>query len=312
VRPDALGSFRLDDVEPGEYRLHVSNRRELLTYNQDLEITADLDLPLDIPTAAVQGTVRSAKTSRPLADALVSFQRIVGDGAPLGSITALSTDQTGTFTIDRLTAGSYRLTVTKDGYSPLELAVELAPGSTREDLDLGLSPTAGLELVVRFAPGLAAGPVTLAVLDRSGRPTIIETRLPGETGALRFPTVPPGTWELRVATPGSAPVSVLATVPGDPIPVELTAAAQLSIRIAELAESSLVTWVTLHAPDGRRFQTVDAAEGLREQWSLTAGAGTIAGVPAGVWTLRAAAPDGRTWERTVAIEGAGELSLTLE
>ncbi|MCP4657535.1 MAG: hypothetical protein GY856_19185, partial [bacterium] len=196
-RPDVTdhqGAFRSQDLRPGRYRLVVSNHPEQLLHNEDLELVGDRELLIEIATAQVSGSVISATSSRSLADALIYMQQLLGDGSQPGSLITVATDPEGAFAFGRLSAGRYRLTVRKDGYAPFEQILDVEAGAVVDALELLLSPTQGLDIIIRLASGRSPSPATVSVLDPSGRLVLTETRNVGPDGYVRFATVPPGTW----------------------------------------------------------------------------------------------------------------------
>jgi hypothetical protein len=78
-------------------------------------------------TYSVAGTVSEATQdgSRPVADASVS----VGNGA--SNLTA-STDESGKFSVEGLTAGTWELSIGKEGYEPLTMMLEVQASKTIE------------------------------------------------------------------------------------------------------------------------------------------------------------------------------------
>ncbi len=312
VVTDYHGRFRMEDLRPGRYRLGVTNHRQKLLHNEDLELLGDRELLIEVATAQVRGYVISATTRRPLANAMISMQRLLDDDSQPGSLIVMGTDREGAFTLGRLSTGRHRLTVRKDGYAPSERILDVEAGVAMDDLELLLSPTDGLDLVLRLASGRSPNPATVSVLEPSGRLLLTETRSVASDGYVRFATVPPGTWELVVSAPGAAVSRVMATVPGPPLDLVLADGARLEIRAPELIESNRVATLTLQGQDGRPFQGLGPTMRLRQQWNLTGGTGVVEGVPAGIWTLRAIASDGRLLQGTVAATGGLEYEVILE
>ncbi len=313
VLTDHQGGFRIEGLEAGRYRLGLSNPREMLLYNEEIEVWGDRELNLELATARLSGVVLSGATSRPLANAAVALLRLLGeDGSQTGSLITVTTGPEGSFHLAQLTAGRYRLSVHRDGYTPIERILNVEAGADLDGLELALAPAEGLDLVVRLASGQAPRSATVAVFDASDRLLQSETREVAEEGSTRFSTIPAGTWELVVSAPGGAATRTVATVPGTPIELVLPPASRLIVRVLPLVESNLVASLTLVGQDGRSFQIVEPSGALRREWSLIGGSGTIEDVPAGVWVLRVVTPDGRSWERTAATTGSPEIELILE
>ena len=313
VRTDYRGGFRIAELKSGRYWVGLANRREQLIYNQDIELFSDRELHIEIATARLSGTVISAATSRPVGDALVYTQQLLGhDGSQPGSLITVATNRRGRFTLGRLSAGRYRLTVREDGYAPAEHTLDIEAGAVLDDLQISLSPTEGLDLWVRRASGRPPELATLNVLDTSGSVVLTATRPLGEDGYARFASVPPGAWNLLISAPGVATTQVTAAVPGPPVELVLPEAARLEILVPTLVERNLIASVTLLGQDGRPFVGAGPAGALQQEWVLAGGAGVVDGVPAGVWTLTAVASDGQLWQRTVSVKSGLPVQVRLE
>lgn len=312
VVTDHEGTFRIEDLEPGRYRLNLANRRESLLYNEDVELYADRELDLEIATAEVRGRVVSAAGSRPLPDAIVFVQRVVDDSSEPGSLISLPTDAGGGFAFGRLSAGRYRLSASLDGYVPAERALEVAAGEVVDDVELRLELAAGLEVALRLAGGGVPDMATVAVLDERGVPLLHETRSPDAEGMAQFPTVPAGRWSLLLGAPGAAVTRTTAEVPGPRLEVLLTAETRLAIRIPELMAENQFATVSLAAEDGRPFLGLDRTGSPQSHWTLAGGAGVVEGVPPGTWTLSATAADGRSWRQTIFASPGSQLEVILK
>lgn len=311
VETDLDGRFRVGDLSPGRYRLGLAHRPRTIVYNEDLEISGDDDRLIEIASVRVTGRVISSATSEPLADVLVAMRQLLG-AAGDGSLLTAGTDERGIFSFERLSAGRYRLSVRADGYEPAERLLDLPPGAGREDLELALASTAGLDLFVRLASGRTPRFVHLRALDAGGLLAVAETRVADDGGYVRFPTVPAGAWELLVSAPDAAAVRVAAEVPGDPVEVVLPSAGRLEVRVPALLETEEVATVAVADAAGRPFVDVDAGGELRDTWRLVGGRATVPGVPAGVWTLLASSPAGRSWTATVTTTGGPVVEVILE
>jgi hypothetical protein len=199
-----------------------------------------------------------------------------------------------------------------DGYEPGEQALEVAAGADVGGLSIALKPPDGLRLLVRLASGQRPRMVTVKALDPTGRPVMVQTRVIAADGFARFASVPPGTWDLLIGARGGALGRKRATIPGEPIEVVLLDAGRLKVRVPALVESEVIGQITLLASDGTAFLRMDVNGEVEQQWPLAAGRATIEDLPAGQWTVRASAPDGRTWTRAVATTGGPDIALSLE
>lgn len=300
---DWEGAFRFEDVKPGGYRLQAISQRELLNHSEELRIDADRDVLVEIAAVRVSGTVVDAGSGAPIESAVVALRRL--SGAEAAFMVAIGTDREGYFALPAVTEGLYRMTVTRDGYAPSEREVDVHAGASLQEMRIPLDPAAGLELDVRLASGGRPPHVTAAVLDGSGRQILFEARSVDASGLARFPTVPAGSWEVLVSTPGAAPASVSARVPGGPVPVVLEKAGRLVVRVPALAASDQVATLTLRGGGGA-FRALSSYGTVQAEWRMGGGMAVVEGVPAGTWSLTVTAPDGRSWSGTATTAGADQ------
>jgi protocatechuate 3,4-dioxygenase beta subunit len=313
VTTDHAGAFRLEDLEAGSYRLAVSNPRELVTHTEDLDLTADRDVVIEVRTVELRGRVVAETTGEPIAEALVQLYQYLGEpGGEPASLYTVATGPEGRFRQARLAAGSYRLVIQKDGYAPAERWLDLGPAAAAEDVEIALAPTQGLDLVVRLASGRAPVVVTVAAFDRAGRLALTEARGLTPEGYTRFATLPPGEWELWVAAPGGAVERRWVTVPAGVVEIVLPPAARLRVRVPALAGSNQQATVTLTDAAGRPFQAPEAGGPPRGEWRFAAGVGVLDGLPAGAWIVTAVGPRGEVWQRPVALAAGTETEIVLE
>ncbi len=312
VATDRDGGFRLEDLEAGSYHLALDNARELITHYQEVELSADRHLDIEIATVRLRGRVVSAETSEPIAGAQVTVQRMLGpDGTQPGPVVGLVAGPEGTFEVERAAAGWQRLTARKAGYAPGEETLELRSGD-EVTVELSLSPTAGLELVVSLASGARPSYAAVIVHDPSGRPVTSESARVVDDGHARFHTVPPGTWDLLVTAPGGAVKRIQATVPGESLPVVLADAGRLQVRVPSLHGSDRRAILTVVEANGPTFLGLDAGGVLRQQWEVVNGLATVDGIPAGLWTLQVVDAAGQRWEGTHQTPGGGSVEALLE
>ncbi len=295
VVTDYQGVFELQDLEPARYRLSVSNARELLNHSRDVSVFGPREIRVDLQSAAVSGRVVSADGSRPLPEALVIFTQLL-PGGDTGSMVSMVVSEEGTFHVARLTPGRYRLEARKDSYAPSERFLEVRGGEDREGLEIPLKATEGIEISARLASGRFPESLLLTVLDTGGQLVFSELRIGLEGGTAWFPTVPSGTWNLLVSTPGGAATRVPATVPGPTLEVVLPDAGRLRVQVLALSESNLLATLRLADPQGVPFEAVDGTGQPQREWKVTGGTAVIKAIPAGTWSLQVVASDGQVWQ----------------
>jgi protocatechuate 3,4-dioxygenase beta subunit len=306
VRTDHQGTFRIEDVEPGRYRLDLLDPQRALSHGEGLDLTADRHVVLELESVPLRGVVVSATDGAPLADVLVLVRKVGG------SLTTLGSDAEGRFTVAHITPGSYRIEARKDGYAPTERPLAVVAGTTPEPVELALEPAGGLTLRLKLVSGEIPGVTTLSLFDTEGRKILTDTRAPTDAGYVHFPLAPKGTWRLLVSTPGAAPTELTATIPGPLVELTLPSAAPLTVRVPALVEYPSAALLTLLASDGQPIRRVDPGGDIRRQWPFIGGRATVDDLPAGHWTVRIEAEDGRQWDRRAITDGALPVVVTVE
>ncbi|MEM7353530.1 MAG: carboxypeptidase regulatory-like domain-containing protein [Acidobacteriota bacterium] len=313
VTTDFEGRFQVQDLAPGRYRIELIHRAEQLYYNEDFELISDRDLTIAIAASRVSGTVVSAVDSQPVAAALIALQQLLGPARDQeASLFTFGTDEAGYFSKERLTSGWYRLTVSRNGFQPVQQEIEVPAGFDLDNLQFELEPTDGLEVAVRLASGRRSYYVTAAAYAADGSRVFAESRVLDDQGLARFQTIPPGTWQLEVSATGGATIRTPVTVPGPPVELVLPDAGRLKVRIPALVESSEVATLTLVAPNGEPFRHLEVGGVMQQRWDLTGGKATLEGVPAGAWQLTAIAPTGQSWVGSAITTGGPDVEVSLE
>jgi uncharacterized GH25 family protein len=308
VTTDFEGSFRVEDLKPGSYRLQVVSQRESLNHSEELRLDADREIVVEIAASRVSGTVVDAGSGAPIEAAVVALRRLEGEEAAF--MVASGTDDDGYFALPNITEGVYRMTVTRDGYAPDERRVDVHAGANLQEMTIPLKPADGLDLEVALASGGRPPYVTAAVLDGSGRLVLFETRAVDGSGRARFPSVPAGSWELLLTAPEGAPTSLRVEAPGPPVPVILPPGGRLTVRVPALATTDQVAVLTVRGANGTPFRNLSPYGTIQSQFNVTGGRAVVENLPAGAWSLTVTAPDGRTFTGAVSTGGVdAEASL---
>jgi len=309
VTTDHRGTFRVEDLEAGRYLVEVVHSERMLSQSQELELTTDREIVIEIVPGVLTGTVVDAETGEGVVDALVYLQRFLGGTEP-GPLTTVGTDADGSFVTATLAPGRYRLTVRADGYAPAERRLDVVAGVAAEPVTIEIEPTVGLRLTVRRSEGPPPIRATVVVFGQDGRSVHAEEALLSAYGYGYLRQVPPGSWTLLIKAPGSAAAIARVTVPGDPLEVTLPPGAPLTVRVPALLESNAAAVLTVTAADGTRHLGVDPGGTLRQSWPLTGGKATVPDLPAGSWLLEVTAVDGRLW--TASAVTAGDAAAIVE
>jgi protocatechuate 3,4-dioxygenase beta subunit len=131
------GSFQLTVPAPGRYDLFIYAPFGTIGSVQSVEVEEKRELTIDIPTGGVSGRVVSA--GAPLPDAVVAIQGILKIPPNEFSVPSVRSDGSGVFEVPRLAAGTYKLTVRKEGFSPAAETVEVRPGAAAP-VEIALKP----------------------------------------------------------------------------------------------------------------------------------------------------------------------------
>lgn len=305
------GAFRIDDLAAGRYRLDVHQPARALSYVEDLELTADQELVLELEAVPLVGAVISATTDEPMEDALVYVYKLLANGET-GSLTTVPTDAEGGFVVAHVTAGRYLVAARKDGYAPAEQSIEVTAGAPPAPVLLRLAAAGGVTLTVRFDSGEVPSFVTVSAFDAAGNKRFTDTRYLTDRGYVSFEQLPAGTWNLLVSAEGGAPAWISVTAPGYEPGVVLSHAAPLVVRVPALMEAGAAGTLTLAGEDGEPFFQVEPGGAIRSQWTVSAGLVTLTNVPAGVWSVRVDGARGGTWIGTAVTDGRAPSQVSLE
>lgn len=300
------GSFRIEDLLPGSYRLDVLDPSRALSHLEEIAITADREVVLDLVSERLDGRVVDDETGAPIADALVYVR-----GGADGSLVTVGTGPDGGFLLAHLTPGTYEVSARKDGYAPDQTTVRVEAGAETPPAVLRLAAAAGLTLTVRAGTGPPPGFVTVSAFDGSGRKIHTDTERVTDNGFAYFQQLPPGRWNLLVDAQGTAAEWVSAEVPGAQ-EVVLSPAALLSVRVPALIESGGAGTVTVASASGEPFFEVEPGGTLRDRWPLEHGLATVPDLPAGEWTVRVTSAGGEAWTAPAATDGVTPAQVTLE
>lgn len=292
---DHAGSFSIDGLESGSYRVNLRDYTSGLAYNETVELGTSKEIVLDLPTARVTGRVVDSSDRTPLAGVTLTLNS--DDPGMQGRIPlhAATTDQEGRFEITSIADGAWRLSANLQGYAAISRPVMVQFDKAADDLDLKMDATEGVTIEARLPSGSAPSDVTLAVLDPSGGALISGSYPTGENGRVRLSTVPPGEWELIVSAAGSATTKVQARAPGATVPVMLAPATRLRVTVPDLQETGALAMVRLSDAAGKVFHSLGWSGRPQSEWRMAAGQLELDSLPPGAWKVTVKTPDGRTW-----------------
>ena len=202
---DAAGHFDLGRIEAGEVVLSASppgaSLMDGMGHNKVVTLAKDEHKLVDMAfsTGGVRGKVSSAADGRPLAGVKVRAAAGSDEGTWFGQASAV-TGPDGSFQIDTVAAGEYRLTASTDGYANAtgqafrvtEMQVVSAP-------ELRLAAALRAEGVLSVSGD--AKPTWMWLVATSADGTTRDTaQVDRKTGAFSFDGLAPGSWTLTLAT----------------------------------------------------------------------------------------------------------------
>ncbi|MFI7402596.1 MFS transporter [Streptomyces sp. NPDC049541] len=200
----ADGSYGVDAPAAGSYVLIAS--ADGFQPQASTLVVADRPVSYDVllsGTSGLAGSVRSADSGAPVADAVVIVTDVRGEVLTTGR-----TDGLGEFTVTDLVPGTVTLAVNSAKHRPLALPVEIGgAGTTR--IEVELRPGAHVRGTVRGA-GAPLSDARVTLVDAAGN--VVATTRTGHDGAYAFSDLDSGAYTV-IAT-GYPPHAATVTVPG--------------------------------------------------------------------------------------------------
>ncbi len=292
TKTDHEGRFRFEGLEAGSYNLQLLGNNRFR--DEELEITADRDILIDLRGVAISGRVVDASDRRPLANAMVTATPADGDHAQADT----TTDSRGVFVLRDVPEGTWKVEASLAGFAPAEVDVQAAAGAPVNGVELALQAAEGLILEVVLPSGQPPGAVGIWVLDTAGRLISSGVHPTGEDGRVRITDVPSGVWELILDVAGSPLVSLPVSVPGHAGRVVLPLPSALDLWVTPLVNERIAAKVRLTDESGRLFR-VPGPGGVLSELILNAGSGRFERIPAGTWRITVTTADGRIWTENV-------------
>jgi Carboxypeptidase regulatory-like domain len=306
------GSFRVEGLPEGNFRLSVLDRESGLAHGEEVEITADADVRIDVSTARISGRVRDAIDFSPIEGAAVSAttdDEAAGSMPSFGRVKTVRSDARGYFSFGEVAEGAWKVTAIKSGYGPAEQTVSVQGGSPIEDLDLSMSATEGLSFEVVLASGRPPGLVQAAFLDGAGNRVAGGTfETPG--GEAWITTVAAGSWEMLLMAENGAQQRIPVVVPGKLGRIVVPPGGRLQVDVPELREGAVSATLRLSGPDGRPYLFLDFRGNANSELTLRGGMARAGNLASGSWTVQVVASDGRSWSKSVSVAPDAETAVS--
>lgn len=220
---DEAGNYTVSGLEAGEYSVLVADSQRFNPYQTTYQVRAGAStFDIDYKIASVRGRVVDAGTNEPLPDVTVNFRP--STSGEMRFARAAMTDPNGNFSMESVSAGTYTLTASREGYGT-EVREETFGDSGRDGLELRLSRNDGVSLhVVDGRDGRQIN-AFVTVFDAAGRivyesmgmrfgssDTTSDTHLP----------LAPGSYTATLFMTGYAATSVRVTSPSPRQTVSMT------------------------------------------------------------------------------------------
>ncbi len=302
------GTFRLEGLEAGTYLLNVMSMTTRARHREEVEITGDDDVLIEIVTARISGWVRDAFDHAPISGATLRAKSTDEGSSSSGS--GGETDSRGYFTLTAIPEGSWKITAQHAGYGPAEVHVDVR-GRTVEEVELTMTPTEGLYFEVTMPMGGAPSRIEAAVL--TGDEVVVSGSFETtDNGRVRMTEVPPGSFELLVTASGAAMTSMPVVSPGRLGRIVLPPAGRLRLTVPELETQPSAATVGLSGPAGRPYRQLRWGGRVTTEVSLRSGRATVEGLEPGAWTLTVTAADGRSWSGQAQVATGSTSEVVLE
>lgn len=309
ARSDSEGRYVVEGVKASRYRLHAETNSGL-AHDEEVEVEGDTEVNIELESARLSGYVLDSEDGSPLEGVVIHLDSDAGSAIP-SIFGNQKTDSTGFFLFPETGAGSWTLRLTLAGYEPLEQALELAPGESRENLELRLQKRELFRLRLRSSSGPVPSFVAVAALGVAGEDFPTALLRVGAEGWLELDELPEGHWTLVLAG-NEFGVAETSVSPGTTSEITLHPAARLRVQVPELMVTEEDAMVVLHGADGRALRVPEFPKGVREQIMLPAGQTVLNGLPAGSWSVTVTTTDGRRWTADVALAARAQTEVVLE
>jgi len=309
------GTFRMEDLEQGTYVLSVfSGSIASPRHQQEIELIGDEDVLIELVMARIAGWVTNAFDHTPVVGARLRIEPLEeGDeGAVtffIGGDFGNETDSRGYFALTDVPEGSWKLIAQRPGFTPAEELMDVR-GAVVPELEIEMTPTEGLYFEAALGVGGAPTRVHAAVLRTPGSTDVlvagfgIET---GENGRVRLTEVPPGSFELLVAAPGTVTVAAPVVSPGQLGRIVLPIGGVLTVRVPALEGAPAK--VRLASPSGAPYRQISFGGRIVTEPAVGR---PIEGLEPGTWRFTVTADDGRSWAGEARVEASQIVEVVLE
>jgi protocatechuate 3,4-dioxygenase beta subunit len=296
---DGNGYYAVSGLSDGRYSVTVVDFERLTPYQTTYEVKGAGTFDIDMRTTLVRGRVTDAASGDAIAGATIQVRR-TDDPSPM-SMRGVTTDSSGTFVVESMTAGSYVFTAQKEGYGNLSRDLSVTE-SGASDVEFKLSRNEGITIRVIDARDqrLLDGRVT--VFDAQGRAVVDNRFFLDSTPQGVHLSLSPGTYRATVWAEGYAPRTVSLVSPSKPT-IALTPGGQLTLRV----KSGGTERVRLVDANGQPYGRGPSIEG---NFTVN-GVASLQNVAAGVYSLQVLGP-GNSVKQTLKVTVAEGQATNVE
>lgn len=219
---DAEGNFVLEGLDPGRYFLRAAARGYAPAFRRRVSVGSTVELQL-----GEEGRLRGLVTSAdgPVSGFAVAVERRVGNLQSWHAASVAEYDPNGSFEVDGLASGRYRVTASAPGYASAEAEVEVSAGSTANvgRLELGIAGSVRGVVLSNGEPVSGARVSLEGRLGNADMPTAKATLTDG-SGSFSLTGLSPGRTSLVVAAEGhhARIQSGITIQPGDTVEVQVS------------------------------------------------------------------------------------------
>ncbi|HEV7919385.1 MAG TPA: carboxypeptidase regulatory-like domain-containing protein [Thermoanaerobaculia bacterium] len=203
------GEYEAAGLSAGAYSIGVRMMNGSSIFKEDLTVAGDARHDIDVRGSSIRGHVVDARTSAPLAEALVFID---ASGAQA------TTDSSGAFVIDVEGDGTVQLRTQRARYQPVTRDVTVTGGQP-PPVELQLEPAEAS--LVRVVDAVNGRPLEAYVSVSDGHQTVFSTTSTADDGIARV-FVAPGTYQLTVHSQGYAQMGASLVAPGPEVRVVMT------------------------------------------------------------------------------------------
>lgn len=123
------GAFSIPALAPGTYQLTILHEGRGIVHGQQVELTSDREIDIEIATGAIAGRVLAA-SGEPVSGVEILAHGLVYDLTAWTSALAARTGDAGDFEMPGVAAGTYELSIQADGFRTRQEKVTVTPGGT--------------------------------------------------------------------------------------------------------------------------------------------------------------------------------------